>query len=995
MTTDNRKIQLGAEVDATGARKGFQEIKDAGKEMARDVQTSAQVTAKAVDGIGDGAGTSAQKVDGATRSLIGSIQRTTAAMSAGSKSSAEYFRSLAEQRGANLDVLQPYLAQLDAAIIKTRAAKAEALDLSRVGTSLGASGYQRPLGNPTTSLGATPWGAIAAESQKAKVVATQSLDSIGMSAKATQAALRGVPAQFTDIAVSLQGGQNPLTVLLQQGGQLKDMFGGIGPAARALGGYIASLITPTTLAAAAVATLAYAWYSADERGRQFQKTLIVTGDYAGRNAQQLDDLARGVSSTIGTYGQAQDALTALVGSGRLAGDSLSTVARAVVAETRSMGTAVEDAVATYIKLGEEPAKASAKLNESLHYLNLETYERIRVLEEQGRKEEAAALAQSTYAEATIQRMKQVQEQSGYLAQSFTWVADKAAGMWNTIAGGVASVGKQQSAMDRLVEAQRGLAWLEQDRGGGPENRKADFRAQIAAASRDLMREQDNAWANGERAREEQAKIAASDRLAEQKKATRSRADQRKAEIDQLSRDAKLVGMAADEYEKRVAAINEKYKDPKGPKAREYRDDAATKMLADLREQEASLKAQLDSSEKLTAAEKERAKFLQQIADLTGKDKLTAEQKSLLASKDAIKAQLDQNVALERQVVIKRELEKLDEKRKKAAEEFARQIEGINISIESANESRRDGFTRGLDAYGRGSRAQQELAAERAIRREYERYERQTTKDAADKDLLGSDAYKQQVEKIKASLQLALQEQQAYFDAVREKQSDWSYGATAGLQDYADQSANVAGQMADAFMNAFQGMEDALVQFVTTGKLDFKSLAESIIADISRIIIKAQITGPLSQMLMGGMSSGDGFGGFLRSGLNSLFGGGMSFGGGFGTGSAFGNQDLGMFFAKGGVVNSPGLSAYSGKVVDRPTVFPFAKGVGLMGEAGPEAILPLKRSPDGRLGVDAGNGGRPMSISITNQFAPGTDRATIGQGAADMMRTLQYWGGRNG
>jgi len=83
-----------------------------------------------------------------------------------------------------------------------------------------------------------------------KVVAAEldqvnaSLDRMGMSAKATAAAMRGVPAQFTDIITSLQGGQAPMTVLLQQGGQLKDMFGGVGNAARALSTYVLGLVSP-------------------------------------------------------------------------------------------------------------------------------------------------------------------------------------------------------------------------------------------------------------------------------------------------------------------------------------------------------------------------------------------------------------------------------------------------------------------------------------------------------------------------------------------------------------------------------------------------------------------------------------------------------------------------------------------------------------------------------------------------------------------------------
>ena len=88
------------------------------------------------------------------------------------------------------------------------------------------------------------------EAEQALDAYSRQAQAAGLSTKAYTAALRGVPAQFTDIVVSLQGGMNPFTVLLQQGGQLKDMFGGVGPATRALGGYVAGLVNPFTLAGA-------------------------------------------------------------------------------------------------------------------------------------------------------------------------------------------------------------------------------------------------------------------------------------------------------------------------------------------------------------------------------------------------------------------------------------------------------------------------------------------------------------------------------------------------------------------------------------------------------------------------------------------------------------------------------------------------------------------------------------------------------------------------
>ena len=171
------------------------------------------------------------------------------------------------------------------------------------------------------------------------------------------------------------------------------------------------------------------------------------------------------------------------------------------------------------------------------------------------------------------------------------------------------------------------------------------------------------------------------------------------------------------------------------------------------------------------------------------------------------------------------------------------------------------------------------------------------------------------------------------DAAKDK--SWADGLSAGLKSYAGAAVDTFKTVKDATEKAMKGMEDALLNFVKTGKLNFGSLASSIIDDLMRIQIQNSITKPLS----GAMS------GFDFSSLAKIF-----------TASAQGN-----------VFASPGLHAYANSVVSSPTLFPFASGVGLMGEAGPEAIMPLTRGPDGRLGVSGGAGGN-VQVNIINNAA---------------------------
>jgi lambda family phage tail tape measure protein len=190
----------------------------------------------------------------------------------------------------------------------------------------------------------------------------------------------------------------------------------------------------------------------------------------------------------------------------------------------------------------------------------------------------------------------------------------------------------------------------------------------------------------------------------------------------------------------------------------------------------------------------------------------------------------------------------------------------------------------------------------------------------------------------------------YYARLIEQQQNWSAGANEALKNYFDETQNTYKSTEALVTNAFQGMEDALVEFVKTGKLNFKELVNSILADIARIMIRKNVTGPLANALQG------------------------AFGGGSGSYGAVGSSsgaDFSAFFAsaKGNVFQTPGLKAYSNKIVNSPTMFAFAKGAGLMGEAGPEAIMPLRRGPDGRLGVDAAQNGSG-GVTIVNNLPVG-------------------------
>ncbi|MGO4304188.1 phage tail tape measure protein [Cupriavidus sp. RAF12] len=767
----------------------------------------------------------------------------------------------------------------------------------------------------------------------------EAVNGVGVSAKQTAAAMRSVPAQFTDIVTQLAGGQSPLLVLTQQGGQLKDMFGGVGPALRAVGTYVGGLVNPFTLGAAAVAALAYAFSQGASESKALNQALVMTGNYASVSADQLATMAKTVSQSIGTQGQAAETLAQVAATGKIAGDQI--VAVGIAAETmeKATGTAVDKTITQFVQLADEPVKASVKLNEQYHYLTASVYDQIVALEEQGKKEQAAALAQQAFAEQMKSRADKVIANLGYMERAWNAVTGAAKSAWDAMLG-VGRAATLDDVRGAIARTQQEIAKLESSPsaqpGGSNFNRAALTRLrqnleQLQAQAKTLESTSGQQVASGEEQRRQDAMIAAQARLDAQKKATRSRADQRKDEIDQLKRDAETVGMAAGEYNKRAAAIEEKYKDPKAAKPKVYQDDAATKFLQQIRDQDAATQAALASSDKLTAAEKMQAEYLQKISDLKGKEILTADQKSLLASQDKIKAALQQYVADEKALQIKTEIQKLEER-----------SAAVNAQIGNYQKSQAEQYQRQLDAIGRGTEVQRQAEAVKSIYKEYENLQLQLEK-ATPAAARNSDAYLKAQDDIRKGLDQSLQDYDDYYGALRQKQSDWVNGATEAMANYAESSRNAMASASNAAGNAFKRMEDGIVKFATTGKFNFGDFAQSVIADLIRIQARAALSGIFSQLgnLIAGAAGGTDTG---TAGVSSTSPVDMS-------------SPSGMAFADGG----------------RPPVGMAS----LVGERGPELFVPDAAGtivPNDALA--SGGGGGNVTIVQHNYVDSRSDQASI-------------------
>ncbi|EPK9888420.1 TPA: phage tail protein [Klebsiella pneumoniae] len=477
------------------------------------------------------------------------------------------------------------------------------------------------------------------------------LGKTGQSAAQTAFAMRMIPAQMTDIIVGLSTGQSPFMVLMQQGGQLKDMFGGIGPAIKGVGGYVLGLINPVTLAAAAVGVLGLAYYKGSQEQDEFYKSLTLSGNLVGKTTGQLADMAARVSVVANsTTGVTAATLNQIVSSGKVAAESLERVTTAVVEISEITGIASEKLVGDFNDIAADPVAAITKLNDQYHFLTLATYNQIKALQDEGNQQDAARVASDAYANAMQQRANDIHQNLGILERAWDSLAKTAKGAWDAML----DIGREQTGTERISQIRKELDWIDKAAGGKLffGGRKAELEDELNNLQSQITTEGVLTEIISSHDKAEQQRIKTQQEADRVNQQYLSNADKRNKAIKQQSEFLKAGAITAEQYAKNVSRINEMYKDPKPPKTpkgKAYTEDAATRLLDQINQQTTAMQSQLDASDKLNSATQARIKFEQQIADLKSKTQLTADQKSILSRSDEILQAYKQQEALQNSV----------------------------------------------------------------------------------------------------------------------------------------------------------------------------------------------------------------------------------------------------------------------------------------------------------------------------------------------------------
>lgn len=433
-----------------------------------------------------------------------------------------------------------------------------------------------------------------------------------LSAKQYQQATRQLPMQITDIVTGLASGQSPFMVAIQQGGQLRDSFGGIGAAARALGGALNPTILAVTAGAAAFGLIGKALFDSYQELQGYERALINTGNVAGVTSGQVADMADRVGESTGRFGEAEAAALALAQSGKFTGETLELATQAAVNLALLTGTSAEDAADQIAKLATEPAKALLKLNEQYHFLSAAVYEQVRALEEQGRTQDAVKVATEEFGHVLDQRAQQAIDKMGTLERVTRSVVDTFHELWNEIKDSgrtdpEAVLRAAQQRLERLQSMRGSKVWsIDAERRAEAAVREAQARlgaaaadAQASAAEQRLQDTRLDAIQKRNKAREEW------DRL------TISNLD-KQAKLEKEITDIRSTGLAAGrdqvEIEQQVAAARARYaeslaKKATGPKTDAERDQAAAAREIENLQRQVAMLGEVESGEKRVSEEK--------------------------------------------------------------------------------------------------------------------------------------------------------------------------------------------------------------------------------------------------------------------------------------------------------------------------------------------------------------------------------------------------------
>lgn len=769
------------------------------------------------------------------------------------------------------------------------------------------------------------------------------------------------------------------TTLLGQSGALGALFSGIGVAV--IG------------ATAEVGTFVLAANSASETTNKFNAALAQTGDNIGISAEGMSKFASQVAGNNANIGKANDVLIALAKNGKVTGETFLSLGQAALDMSRLTGESADDAAKSVTKMFDGTASSAAKANEQYHFLTLELYEQIDALEKEGDAQGAVLVAANAFHDAVSPHLEDMKDKVTGIAGAWDAVKTSFQNFAQTFKNGAALIAGTADIQTQIyaLQGKKEAASTGDYNGFG-----TTLNTFLGAGLVDKIPGAKQSFST-----DDQAEL---DRLQKQLADANAKSD-KNAQDQQIQQTGVTGQSLLDKYTKQYETDEQKREDALisiHNAANKAIGAALAKGDTDLVNKIMAQEAEADANARASFAKKPRTKAdpLESLNNLTAK---AITQDSLPTGDDTAQNKLLKDQVNQLQAIAEagaKAIEKGADLAKVQAEVgtavaatndyFSKQADILTqkdvaamAAYTAALDKQNDALQRQMDAQvAQVSMGDKEYAQQQKINDLYVKSADTIQKLQAQRSAPGANTslIDQQIAAVEANTDKQVKIVKDGYEQMDAAQGDWLNGAKKAYANYADNASNIAGQVQGVFTDVFNGLADAFATFATTGKANFKDLATSIIADLIRIETRIAISKALQSMFGGGSTMSADQQSQLASGAGDFI-------------------DSVIASAKGNVFTSASLSAHSGTIVDKPTMFAFAKGAGLMGEAGPEAILPLQRGPDGKLGVTvsaatsaAKNG--PVSINQNIIVQGRVDRRTTQQIATQSAREQRMAQTRN-
>jgi lambda family phage tail tape measure protein len=776
-------------------------------------------------------------------------------------------------------------------------------------------------------------------------------DQARMSAMAQQKSSRQVQQQniqlanqLQDFAIQVAGGQNPLLAFAQQGSQLFAVYGGLGNAVRA----VTALITPMSVAitggAAVVGVLGKAWLDASRDAAEFRKGIALTGNAVGMTADRFEESINRINEQTGLgAGYVREMAQALVSTGRFGPYGFEDIAKTASLMAQITGKSAKDVAQEFASMADAPADYAAKANKSLHFLSDVELKYIEKLEANGQRQKAVQ---------ELMRAMSTRYSQG-VASDLSWLDKQVVEhnrIWSNLWGTIKGMYAEDTIDQKIEKLESGLQHL---------NKLADFRGyggtgDAGEAALESLKEQKRLQ---KMAADKKAGEAAAEAMATEKRRLDSRLKSgRESVAAALSELAAKRDIAkADEEIGRLQAEQARGMSDSPVMEAYYKEAIAKQELLKIDRQRVALQADLSRA---------RASGGDKPEDQLAAQQRVAQVQGRLLDLDKQRSQVARQLGTDQFALSAKQLE-LDaavlDKRQAAADSlgsYYSQMAQVRTELEyqaqmigkTALETERLNFERQLDAKTTALQLEWTNKATEAGLSQLQI--EQGLLALANEKALALQAYGQ----------LHAEQYALIYDAER--------GASEAVKDYMQSISESGTNTRRAVGNVLSTMEDSLTSFVTKGKLDIKSFANTVISEFVRIKVAQPFVGALSGVvggLFGGAAGGAAGGGAGAGSFNPLGGDFSGISEYSARGNAFTSKGV-QAFARGG--------AFTNQVVTHPRRFAFAGGaaVGLMGEAGAEAVMPLQRDSRGRLGVTmSGGGGMPkVTVNVINQGGQGAE-----------------------